>query len=131
MMKYFASGYGLAKEMGIPAATLEKTLKVYFVQAKVRKGPFGKKFFQDADFRMDDYFNVAIMTPVLHSPWAVSRSTRSRAYSLPETSPFSDCSPLVRSRVVSTVLTVSVVRLYSNVLPVIVRLRIACSRAQV
>ena len=65
-MKYFASGYDLAKEMGIPAATLEKTFKVYYEQAKAQKDPFGKKFFQNGEFRMDDYFNVAIMTPVLH-----------------------------------------------------------------
>ena len=45
MMAYFASGYGLAKEMGIPAATLEKTFKVYSEQAKAQKDPFGKQFF--------------------------------------------------------------------------------------
>ena len=65
-MKYFASGYDLAKEMGIPAATLEKTFKVYSEQAKMQKNPFGKKFFQNTGFRMDDYFNVAIMNLVLH-----------------------------------------------------------------
>ena len=65
-MKYFASGYHLAKEMGIPAATLKHTFKVYSEKAKAQKDPFGKKFFQNGDFGMDDYFNVAIMTPVLH-----------------------------------------------------------------
>ena len=65
-MKHFVPGYDLAKEMGIPAATLEKTFKVYSEQAKAQKDPSGKKFFQNADFRMDGYFNVAIMTPVLH-----------------------------------------------------------------
>ena len=42
LMKYFASGYDLAKEMGIPAAAFEKTLKVYSEQAKAQKDPFGK-----------------------------------------------------------------------------------------
>ena len=66
-MKYFASGYDLAKEMGSPAATLKQTFKVYSEKAKAQKDPFGKKFFQVADSCMDDdYFNVAIMTPVLH-----------------------------------------------------------------
>ena len=65
-MTYFASGYDLAKEMGIPAATLEKTFKVYSEQAKAQKDPFGKKFFAPGEWKMDDYFNVAMMTPVLH-----------------------------------------------------------------
>ena len=52
--------------MGIPAATLEKTFKVYSGQATAQKDPSGKKLFQNADFRMDDYFNVDIMTPVFH-----------------------------------------------------------------
>ena len=45
-MKYFASGYDLTNEMSIPAATLEKTFK--------QKEPFGKKFFQNGESRMDD-----------------------------------------------------------------------------
>ena len=65
-MKCFAPGYDLAKEMGIPAATLEKTCKVYSEQANAQKDPFDEKFFQNAGFRKDDYFNVAIMNLVLH-----------------------------------------------------------------
>ena len=65
-MKYFASGYDLTNEMGIPTALLEKTFMVYSEQAKAQKDPFGKKFFQNGDFGMDDYLNVAIMSSVLH-----------------------------------------------------------------
>ena len=64
MRKYFAPGYDLAKGMDIPAATLEKN---YSEQAKAQKDHFSKKFLQNGEFRMDDYFNVAIMTPVLHN----------------------------------------------------------------
>ena len=42
MLTYFASGYDLAKEMGIPAATLEKTFEIYSEQAKAQKDPFSK-----------------------------------------------------------------------------------------
>ena len=60
------SDYDLTKEMGIPAATLEKTFKVYSGQAKAQKDPFGMKFFQNAGFRKDDFLNVAIMNPILY-----------------------------------------------------------------
>lgn len=66
LMKRFDSGAALAKEMGIPASELEKVFKTYSEEAKRKQDPFGKKFFQNADFKMDDFFNVAIMTPVLH-----------------------------------------------------------------
>ena len=88
-MTYFASGYDLAKEMSVPAVTLEKTFKVYSEQAKAQKDPFGKKFSQNADFRMDDYFNVAIMIPFLHYTMGGSRGrpriarTRSRKQAHP------------------------------------------------
>jgi predicted heme/steroid binding protein len=34
--------------------------------AKSKKDPFGKKFFHGGEFRMNDSFHIAIMTPVLH-----------------------------------------------------------------
>ena len=108
--------------MVIPAAALER---VYSKQAKTQKDPFDKKFFQNADFRMDDYFTVAIMTPVLHyTMGGLGIDPESRVLAPGN------------KRVVSTVLTVSVAHLYSNVLcsdvlPVIMRPRIACSRTQV
>lgn len=65
-MKRFESGAALAKEIGIPESTLAKTFADYSASAKANKDPFGKKFFHHADFKMDDIFHVAIMTPVLH-----------------------------------------------------------------
>ncbi|OCB85175.1 fumarate reductase [Sanghuangporus baumii] len=66
LMKRFESGAALAKEMGIPESTLAKTFADYSAAVKANKDPFGKKFFQHSDWKMDDIFHVAIMTPVLH-----------------------------------------------------------------
>ncbi|KAG8961590.1 hypothetical protein FRC03_005184 [Tulasnella sp. 419] len=66
LMKRFESGEALAKEMGIPAATLKKTFDSYNSIAQKKNDPFGKKFFHNTPWKMDDFFNVAIMTPVLH-----------------------------------------------------------------
>ena len=65
-MKRFESGEALAKEMGIKPEVLKKTFDDYNQIAKAKKDPFGKKFFSDSEWTMNDYFNVAIMTPVLH-----------------------------------------------------------------
>lgn len=67
LMKKFDSGYALAKEMGISERKLEKTFHEYreIAQGK-KKDPFGKKFFHNWDFKMDDTFHVALMTPVVH-----------------------------------------------------------------
>lgn len=65
-MKRFESGAALAKEMGISESTLAKTFSDYTSGAKAQKDPFGKKFFAHANFKMNDIFHVAIMTPVLH-----------------------------------------------------------------
>ncbi|KAH9915155.1 fumarate reductase [Epithele typhae] len=66
LMKRYESGEALAKDMGIPAATLKKTFDDYNAVVKAKKDPFGKKFFTDAVWKMDDVFNVAMMEPVLH-----------------------------------------------------------------
>ena len=65
-MKRYENGHDLAKDMGISAEKLSKTFKDYTDCAKAKKDPFGKKFFQNANFHMNDIFHVAIMTPVLH-----------------------------------------------------------------
>ena len=70
-MRRFESGEALAKEMGIKPEVLKKTFDDYNEVARTKKDPFGKKFFQNGDFGMDDYFNVAIMTPVLHDTMGV------------------------------------------------------------
>jgi len=66
LMRRFESGAALAKEMGISEQKLAKTFGDYAAGAKAQKDPFGKKFFQNSDFTMNDVFHVAIMTPVLH-----------------------------------------------------------------
>lgn len=66
LMKHFKSGAELAKEMGIPASTLEATFTGYNDVMKTKKCPFGKKYFADQPWVMNDEFYVAIVTPVLH-----------------------------------------------------------------
>ena len=66
LMKRFDSGDALAKEMGVSSAKLKKTFEDYNAGAKAKKDPFGKKFFSNGEWKMNDFFHVAIMTPVLH-----------------------------------------------------------------
>lgn len=66
LMKRFESGEALAKEMGISPQHLKETFDKYNVGAKANKDPFGKKFFSSGEWTMNDYFHVAVMTPVLH-----------------------------------------------------------------
>lgn len=65
LMKRFDSGEALAKEFGVAPEILRKTFDDYNVSVRTQKDPFGKKFFQ-GEWKFDDYFHVAIMTPVLH-----------------------------------------------------------------
>jgi succinate dehydrogenase/fumarate reductase flavoprotein subunit len=66
LMKYYTDGASLARDMGISPKKLEETFAKYNEIAKSGKCPFGKKYFQNAPYRMDDIFHVAIITPVLH-----------------------------------------------------------------
>jgi flavocytochrome c len=66
LMKRFDSGDALAKDMGISPAYLKKTFDTYNAGVKAKKDPFGKKFFSSGEWTMNDFFHVAIMTPVLH-----------------------------------------------------------------
>jgi len=67
LMRHFKSGADLAKEIGIPVSRLEQTFKEYndYASGK-KKDPFGKKFFQNYPFEINDEFHVALMEPVLH-----------------------------------------------------------------
>ncbi|KIM45071.1 hypothetical protein M413DRAFT_66523 [Hebeloma cylindrosporum] len=65
LMKRFDSGEALAKEFGLSPAVLKKTFDDYNQSVRTKKDPFGKKFFQ-GEWKFDDFFHVAIMTPVLH-----------------------------------------------------------------
>ncbi|KIM77168.1 hypothetical protein PILCRDRAFT_77009 [Piloderma croceum F 1598] len=66
LMKRFESGTALAKEMGLDPKVLAKTFEDYNTSVRTKKDPFGKKFFSSGEWSMNDFFNVAIMTPVLH-----------------------------------------------------------------
>ncbi|THH09792.1 hypothetical protein EW145_g1758 [Phellinidium pouzarii] len=48
------------------SASKEIEWHYYTASSKAQKDPFGKRFFQNSDFHMNDVFHVAIMTPVLH-----------------------------------------------------------------
>lgn len=66
LMKKFSNGEALAKEMGIPVSELENTFKKYNEYAKTNKDPFGKKYFHNIPFDINDEFYVSIVTPVVH-----------------------------------------------------------------
>lgn len=66
LMRHFKSGADLAKEMGISSSTLDATFQAYNEVMKTKKCPFGKKYFAEKPWVMNDEFYVAIVTPVLH-----------------------------------------------------------------
>jgi len=66
LMKKFANGGELAKDMGLPKSVIEETFKQYNDIATKKNDPFGKKFFTHLPFDINDEFNVAIVTPVVH-----------------------------------------------------------------
>jgi len=66
-MKRFENGEALAKEFGLKPEVLQKTFDEYnAIHEDPKKDPFGKKFFPGGKFSLDDFFHVAVMTPVLH-----------------------------------------------------------------
>lgn len=61
------SGKELAKDIGCSEDILQKTFTRYNAIADGKeKDPFGKKFFHNLPFDINDTFHVAIMEPVLH-----------------------------------------------------------------
>jgi len=61
------SGKELAKEIGCSEDKLQKTFSNYNAIADGKeKDPFGKKFFHNLPFNIEDTFHVAVMEPVLH-----------------------------------------------------------------
>ncbi|GAB7347424.1 hypothetical protein MBLNU459_g4345t1 [Dothideomycetes sp. NU459] len=61
------SGKDLIKEIGCSESALSKTFAEYNDIADGKtKDPFGKKFFHNLPFNVDDTFHVAVMEPVLH-----------------------------------------------------------------
>jgi acyl-CoA oxidase len=65
-MKRFENAEDLAKEMNISVQTLEKTFNEYNEAAKNNKDQWGKKFFHNVPFVVNDIFHVSIVTPVVH-----------------------------------------------------------------
>ncbi|KAG5221848.1 fumarate reductase [Salix suchowensis] len=74
LMKRFENGDELSKEFGLKPEVLKKTFEDYNQSVRTNKDPFGKKFFS-GEWKYDDIFNVAVMTPSSITPWVVSRST--------------------------------------------------------
>eukprot|EP00301_Raphidiophrys_heterophryoidea_P018117 c3109_g1_i1.p1 GENE.c3109_g1_i1~~c3109_g1_i1.p1 ORF type:complete len:640 (+),score=180.72 c3109_g1_i1:1-1920(+) len=66
LMKFFKSGHDLAKEMGISSAELDAEFKRYNGFAQNKNDPFGKRFFTNAPFSIEDNFHVSIVCPVVH-----------------------------------------------------------------
>merc|ERR1711977_357741 len=61
------SGEELIKEIGCSRKDLEKTFSNYNEIADGKqKDPWGKKYFHNTPFKVDDTFHVAVMEPVLH-----------------------------------------------------------------
>jgi len=61
------TGAELAKEIGCGTDHLSKTFKSYNAIADGKeKDPYGKKYFHNGPFSVDDTFHVALMEPVLH-----------------------------------------------------------------
>nr|KMM68586.1 fumarate reductase [Coccidioides posadasii RMSCC 3488] len=61
------TGKELAREIGCGEAALKKTFDDYNQIAEgKKKDPFGKKYFHNLPFSVDDTFHVAVMEPVLH-----------------------------------------------------------------
>jgi succinate dehydrogenase/fumarate reductase flavoprotein subunit len=68
VMKKFGSGQALADEMGIPVSQLASSFAAYNAAADPNGpgDPFGKVYFTNAPFEVDDAFFVAQVTPVVH-----------------------------------------------------------------
>jgi flavocytochrome c len=66
LMKFFENGKLLAKEMNIQVENLEKTFSDYNSDAKNGTDQYGKKYYHNTPFEVNDSFYVAIVTPVVH-----------------------------------------------------------------
>lgn len=64
-MKRF-SGAELAKEIGVPAEKLAQTFSKYNDAAKKGSDEFGKKYFHNFPFGMEEVFHVAQVCPLIH-----------------------------------------------------------------
>lgn len=65
-MTKFTSGDDLAKAMKIEPSKLAKTFADYNDACEAGKDKWGKKYFSNFPFVMNDYFHVAEVVPVVH-----------------------------------------------------------------
>jgi len=66
LMHHMKSGADLAKFMGVSPSTLDQTFKQYSKECVAKKDNFGKLFFNNGPWDMNDNFFVATVTPVVH-----------------------------------------------------------------
>jgi flavocytochrome c len=66
LMKKYASGEELAREMKIDANILRNTMNTYSVNGAQGKDEHGKKYFDNLPFFIEDNYYVAIVCPVVH-----------------------------------------------------------------
>jgi len=66
LMKHYKSGEELAKDMKVSPDVLNQTFEIYNRNGKSGKDEFGKKYFDNLPFVMNDSFYVAIVCPVVH-----------------------------------------------------------------
>ncbi|KAI3636739.1 hypothetical protein MIR68_005006 [Amoeboaphelidium protococcarum] len=66
LMIRYKNGQDLAKAMNVSVSKLKETFDKYNEVAKNGKDPYGKKYFHNVPFKVDDFFHVAIVTQVLH-----------------------------------------------------------------
>jgi len=66
LMKHYRHAREMAQDMGIDVQTLQETFDRYNRGAEQNQDEYGKKYFHNLPFRLDDEFHVAIVCPVLH-----------------------------------------------------------------
>jgi flavocytochrome c len=67
VMRTYPNASALAADIGVRPSALQSTLEAYNQAAARGSGdPFGRKFFTNAPFRMNETLHVAIITPVVH-----------------------------------------------------------------
>lgn len=66
LMKQYKHGRELAQDMKISPEVLQQTFGIYNRNSTDGKDEFGKKYFDNVPFIMEDHFYVAVVCPVVH-----------------------------------------------------------------
>ena len=90
LMRMCKGGGELAKEFGVKESVMAKVFSDYNAVAKKGKDEFGKQFYQNMPWDMNDEFAVAIVTPVIHCQTHSIRSTPHRLMAQMRFSPITD-----------------------------------------